>query len=124
MAVRRTISKSRAQSPLAGGGRAPTCLGSRCGEVPVDDSSTKPTPPWGPRLVEQDIQLTREPRAGALRVIARVECVRRGCGMEVEDCGRCAHFVRIETHEAGYVLLCRADHEDAAAAPEKEDEPI
>jgi hypothetical protein len=73
--------------------------------------------------VQQDIQLTRESRGEATRVVARVECARRDCNMEVEGCARCAHFVRIETHEAGYVLLCREDEEPEQSDSEKEEKP-
>jgi hypothetical protein len=32
--------------------------------------------------------------------------------MDVEDCAGCPHFVRIDTHEAGYVLVCRTEEAD------------
>lgn len=31
--------------------------------------------------------------------------------MEAEGCAGCAHFGRIEVHEAGYVLLCHEEEE-------------
>lgn len=66
--------------------------------------SDKPSP--SPSLVLQDIRLQREP--GSDRVEATAVCARKNCRVNVEDCARCAHFARIDTHEAGYVLVCRA----------------
>ena len=73
------------------------------------DPSPKSCRPRG-LLVAQDIELTRA-RAEA-RVVASAHCVRRDCTMDVDDCGRCPHFVRIDTHEAGYVLVCRSPEAD------------
>jgi hypothetical protein len=91
----------------------------------VDETSAKLPLLRSPSLVEQDIELSREPRDGSTRVVARVECARRGCTVEVEQCGRCAHFVRIETHEAGYLLLCRTgeEGEQTEDAPPEESAP-
>lgn len=58
-----------------------------------------------PSLVLQDILLQREPQSG--RVVASAVCARKGCSVNVEDCAHCAHFARIDSHEAGYVLVCR-----------------
>jgi hypothetical protein len=66
------------------------------------DKSSKP-----PLLIQQDIELQRERDSG--RVIASAVCARKGCSVNVEDCARCAHFARIDTHEAGYVLVCRTE---------------
>jgi hypothetical protein len=77
----------------------------------VDETSAKLPLLRSPCLVQQDIQLSRESCDGVTRVVARVECARRGCTMEVEQCAGCSHFVRIETHEAGYLLLCRIGEE-------------
>jgi hypothetical protein len=41
------------------------------------------------------------------------------CDLLVEQCGRCRRFARIETHEAGYVLLCR-DHDETVASEDAE----
>ena len=46
------------------------------------------------------------------KVIATVECKRRSCTLEVEECAYCERFERIETHEAGYSMLCRSSDED------------
>jgi hypothetical protein len=75
--------------------------------------------------VQQDIQLSRESRDGVTRVVARVECARRGCTMEVEQCAGCSHFARIETHEAGYLLLCQTgeEGEQTEDAPPEESAP-
>ena len=74
------------------------------------DTPSKSSRPRGRHLVGQDIQLTRaDPEA---RVVASAHCVRRGCTMDVEDCAGCPHFVRIDTHEAGYVLVCRSADAD------------
>ena len=69
--------------------------------MPPSDKSSQ-----SPSLVLQDIQLQRAPDTG--RVVATAVCARKGCSVNVEDCARCAHFARIDTHEAGYVLMCRA----------------
>jgi hypothetical protein len=72
------------------------------------------------QLVQQDIHIAREePGDGSSRVVARVHCARRNCAMEVEECAACAHFARIEVHEAGYLLLCTAH----AEARETDDVP-
>lgn len=78
------------------------------------------------RLVQHDVRLTRQPSQGErAKVVASVHCERRDCETLVEACARCARFARIEPHEAGYVLLCRAEDEtiDSCAddcAPESE----
>lgn len=74
------------------------------------DAPPKSSRPHGRHLVGQDIQLTRASAEG--RVVASAHCVRRGCTMDVEDCAGCPHFVRIDTHEAGYVLVCRTEEAD------------
>jgi hypothetical protein len=68
------------------------------------------------RLVQQDIHLARD--AETQRVVASVVCARKACVTDVDSCGRCPHFVRIDTHEAGYVLLCTTTPGDA---PPEED---
>jgi hypothetical protein len=83
---------------------------------------TTPTPPRKTRpasyLVQHDIQLTRAPAEDERpRVVASVRCQRLECDVLVEACAHCARFARIETHEAGYVLLCRA-HDEAADGDE------
>jgi hypothetical protein len=70
------------------------------------------------RLVQQDICIEREdPADPSSRVVARVHCTRAGCALEVEGCAHCAHFGRIEVHEAGYVLLCQEEDESRRDAP-------
>jgi hypothetical protein len=75
-------------------------------------TSSRP-PGW--HLVGQDIQLTRAKVQGEIRVIASAHCVRKDSTMDVEDCAGCPHFVRIDTHEAGYVLVCRSAEADEHA---------
>ena len=87
----------------------------------MDETSPKPASPRGLVLVEQDICLRRVPDTAGSGVVAEVECARRGCTVHVEQCARCPHFVRIETHEAGYLLLCRG-HEQPAHDGEREPE--
>jgi hypothetical protein len=72
-------------------------------------------------LVQHDIRLTREQSSnqGPTQVVARVACERLDCDVLVEQCGRCQRFARIETHEAGYVLLCR-DHDETPASDDTE----
>lgn len=70
--------------------------------------------PGSLHLVAQDIHLRRAPSASGSHVIAEVECTRRRCTMDVEQCAGCPHFVRIETHEAGYLLLCQGANEPPA----------
>jgi hypothetical protein len=84
----------------------------------VEVTMTIAPPPPPPKklshsqLVQHDIQLARDP-AQPSKVVASVTCERLGCDVLVEACARCPRFARIETHEAGYVLLCRA-HEDTS----------
>ncbi|HEX6240740.1 MAG TPA: hypothetical protein VFZ61_07600 [Polyangiales bacterium] len=77
--------------------------------MPPSDKSSPP-----PSLVQQDIHLERERGSG--RVVATAVCARKGCAVNVEDCAHCAHFARIDTHEAGYVLICRSRDEQPAPA--------
>lgn len=88
----------------------------------MDETAPKLSQLSGSHLVQQDIHLTRESRQGEMRVVARVECARRGCLMEVEQCACCPHFARIEVHEAGYLMLCRA-HEEHAPEDTEPNEP-
>lgn len=73
-------------------------------------------------LLEHDIRLAREAAEGCSRVVASVECERAGCCVRVETCARCPRFARIEPHEAGYILLCRA--RDEAVAEGTTGEPV
>lgn len=57
------------------------------------------------RLVAHDVKLTRQENArGETEVLATVQCKN---ARNVCDCLRCERFVRIEPHEAGFVLLCK-----------------
>lgn len=89
-------------------------------------TAPQPPPAKGPAssLVQHDIHLARDPSRGS-SVVASVECERFGCKVLVEACARCTRFARIETHEAGYVLLCRPREEtsDPAAEDPPEFEP-
>jgi hypothetical protein len=76
---------------------------------------TQPPPPpnkrtrASARLVSHDIRLQPESRPeGKPRVRALVSCERRKCELEVDVCASCSRFARVETHEAGYVLLCNS----------------
>ena len=70
------------------------------------------------RLVPHDICIRRQRAAnGTLVVVASVECERRGRQLCVEHCVKCLRFVRIDVHEAGYMVLCRS-----AASEDSEDE--
>jgi hypothetical protein len=40
-----------------------------------------------------------------------IKCERRGCTQTIDDCRACERFARIETHEHGYVMLCRSQDE-------------
>ena len=74
-------------------------------------SSTRATRPSA-RLVVHDVRLVRERMAdGSEQVKALVECEQQGCEIRANECARCSRFVRIEPHEAGYVLLCHAKDE-------------
>jgi hypothetical protein len=79
-------------------------------------------PPRSPRpssrLVPHEIQLTRKPsESGTSPVVATIHCERRDCTLNVETCGYCERFARIETHEAGYVMLCRSKDEEEPDEP-------
>jgi hypothetical protein len=82
-------------------------------EVPVT-TSTRRFPRLRPssNLVAHDIRVTREElQPGAAHSVATVHCERYDRTVEVEDCGYCERFARIDTHEAGYVMLCRSSDE-------------
>jgi hypothetical protein len=65
--------------------------------------------------VAHDIRVTREElRPGLTHAVAKVHCERHDSMIEVEDCAYCERFARIDTHEAGYVLLCRSSDEAAS----------
>ncbi len=81
----------------------------------MEETSRKRSAWGGLHLVQQDVHLERVRKGDNTRVIAEVECERRGCPMDVEQCARCPHFVRIEVHEAGYLLLCDDRDEDEPA---------
>ncbi|MFM2418578.1 MAG: hypothetical protein RL385_3301, partial [Pseudomonadota bacterium] len=86
-----------------------TFLGSASArEVCVSINSRASTQPLHQGLpIVHDVRLRREQRCdGSSRVIAEIDCERKGEPMSVEDCANCARFVRIDTHEAGYVVLC------------------
>ena len=70
--------------------------------------STRPSP----RLVVHDIQfeVVRQPN-GRDKLCAYVQCERRKCRLNVDDCRGCERLARIEVHEAGYVVLCHAEDE-------------
>ena len=73
------------------------------------------------RLVPHDIQLARvEPERAHSRVVATIQCERRGCTLRVETCAQCERFARVETHEAGYVMLCRSTDSEAPPEPGSE----
>jgi hypothetical protein len=54
----------------------------------------------------------RKADSGAPRVCATVLCERRAQQLDVEVCRVCERFGRIDVHEAGYVMLCRAEDEE------------
>lgn len=65
------------------------------------------------RLVAHDIRVERRVAdEGKERVVATVECERRGT-LCVDECRACPRFARIEVHEAGYLMLCRVHAPDA-----------
>jgi hypothetical protein len=95
---------------------APQLLGSACArEVAVSIKSRASTQPLHQDLpIVHDVRLRREQMLdGSSRVIAEIDCARKGQPMAVEDCANCARFVRIDTHEAGYVVLCHDKDSDA-----------
>jgi len=64
------------------------------------------------RLVVHDIRLEVTPRAnGRDELRASVECERRKCKLDVNECRACERLVRIDSHEAGFVVLCRSEDE-------------
>jgi len=87
---------------------------------------TRPTKSRGSALlVQQDICLRREGADEAVHVVATVECARQACTVRVENCARCAYFARIDVHEAGYVMLCRSEIDEASAnTPHTDPEPV
>jgi hypothetical protein len=64
-------------------------------------------------LVPHEIRLTRKrSEVGTSTVVATVHCERRESTLNVETCGYCERFARIDMHEAGYVMLCRSEDEE------------
>jgi hypothetical protein len=88
----------------------------------TDSRSLEPCTVHDQSLVAHDIRLERRTDAdGEERVVASIECERRGT-LCVTECRACPRFARIEVHEAGYLMLCRAHAPDppqttADAAP-------
>jgi hypothetical protein len=65
------------------------------------------------RLIAHEIRFRRKEHAnGHAAVVASVECERRKCDFDVNECAYCERFARIEMHEAGYTLLCRSTDEE------------
>ena len=64
------------------------------------------------RLVVHDIEFerTREPD-GSEKVRACIACERRKCKLDVDECRACERLARIDSHEAGFVVLCRSEDE-------------
>lgn len=64
------------------------------------------------RLVQHDIRFDLVRSAdGRHRLVALVDCERRGCTMRVDDCRYCERFAHIDVHEAGYTMACRSTDE-------------
>jgi hypothetical protein len=63
------------------------------------------------------------PEDPSSRVVASVHCARQNSRVEVEGCAGCAHFARIEPHEAGYVLLCCGELEPEPREESLADDP-
>ena len=62
--------------------------------------------------VLHDISFARTQLSGGRsKVTASIECERRGCTLDVDVCRSCERFLRIEMHEAGFVMLCRSRDE-------------
>jgi hypothetical protein len=65
------------------------------------------------QLIEHDVRFAlKETSPGVAAVVATVYCERRNVNCEVEHCGYCERFARIEVHEAGYTMLCRSADEE------------
>ena len=72
------------------------------------------TPKLRPRalLVVHDIRVEATPQAnGPGRLLASVDCERHGRTVSVDECRACARLDRIDSHEAGFVVLCRSQDE-------------
>jgi hypothetical protein len=66
----------------------------------------------GSRLVVHDIHVDTVRLAdGSEKVCAYVDCQRRKSKLKVDECRSCERLVRIDSHEAGYVIVCRAEDE-------------
>jgi hypothetical protein len=64
------------------------------------------------RLVVHDIHMELEPqREGPDKLRLYVECERRKCKLSVDECGVCERLERIDSHEAGFAVLCRSEDE-------------
>jgi hypothetical protein len=66
----------------------------------------------GARLVVHDIHMETVSQAdGTEKLCAYVQCQRRKSKLNVDACRSCERLVRIDSHEAGYVVLCRSEDE-------------
>ena len=89
--------------------RHATCKTFRgCTVTMTQRKSTRPSP----RLVLHDVQfeVTRQAN-GRDKLCAYVQCERRKCKQNIDVCRGCERLARIESHEAGYVVLCHAEDE-------------
>ena len=63
-------------------------------------------------LVVHDIQFESKSQAdGSDKLSAYVDCERRGRRIALDECRACERLDRIDSHEAGYVVLCRSEDE-------------
>lgn len=74
----------------------------------TEPKSTRPSA----RLVVHDMELeVRRQADGRDKLCAYVHCQRRKQKLSLDECRGCERLARIEAHEAGYVVLCRAEDE-------------
>lgn len=77
--------------------------------------TTPPAPRSRPSstLVPHDIRFVQAPTcSGRARVRAQVHCEHQHDNIDVETCRARERFVRVDVHEAGYVMLCRSADEE------------
>lgn len=60
------------------------------------------------RLIQHDVRFELRPDGRRVKLRVVIDCQRTGTARTVDDCRGCERFARIEAHEAGYILLCRA----------------
>lgn len=72
---------------------------------------SKKTRPSSHLVVHDILFELRSEADGSNKLHAFVDCKRRKCRLNVDECRACERLGRIDSHEAGFVVLCRSEDE-------------